>query len=109
MYHPAYEIPNYIWDYYKIPRPTVEYIFHEKRKWRIDFAWVNKKVAMEIQGGLHLGKKGGHTSIKGYKKDMEKFNRLNIDGWLLLLYAPYEEKYDEIKQVLLSREDLHDY
>ena len=64
-----------------------EYKFHVERKWRLDFAIPEKKLGIEMQGGLYLPK-GGHTSISGFKRDIEKFNELNALGWTLLLVLP---------------------
>lgn len=49
-----------------------EFKFHDERKWRFDFAWVEKKIAIEIQGGIWIGKSGSHTSRKGFENDCEK-------------------------------------
>ena len=39
---------------YEIPIPTFEYEFHHARKWRFDLAWVDLRLAVEVQGGLFL-------------------------------------------------------
>ena len=54
--------------------------FHDKRKWRFDFAWIDKKIAVEIQGGIWLGKSGSHTSSNGFENDCEKRNEAVIEG-----------------------------
>lgn len=66
---------------------TREYMFHETRKWRLDFAWPAKKIAIEVQGGLWLGKSGGHTSGWGRARDMEKMNAATVRGWKVLEIA----------------------
>jgi len=71
--------------YLKLPKPEVEYKFCETRKWRFDFCWPDKKVAVECEGGIYRG--GGHTSIKGFEKDIEKYNHAVLDGWKVLRYT----------------------
>lgn len=61
---------------------TREFKFHPVRKWRFDFAWEHKKIALEVHGGLW--QKGGHTSGKGRIRDMEKINEATILGWRVL-------------------------
>ncbi|MGI0119640.1 hypothetical protein [Zooshikella sp. RANM57] len=35
----------------KLPKPETEYIFHPSRCWRFDFAWPDRKLAVEVEGG----------------------------------------------------------
>lgn len=64
-----------------------EFVFRPDRKWRFDFAWLKEMVAVEIQGGIWLGKSGGHTSKKGFDNDCEKRNEAVIDGWRILHFT----------------------
>lgn len=81
----------------KIPEPVKEFRFHHTRKWRIDFAWTDIKLACEIEGGCWIG--GRHTSGAGFVKDMEKYNALTENGWALLRYQPNKIDYEQIKRV----------
>jgi hypothetical protein len=69
-----------------IPAPVAEHQFHSKRKWRFDFAWPDKKIALEVEGGVWTG--GRHTSSKGFLGDMEKYNAAAVDGWRVLRTTP---------------------
>lgn len=65
--------------------------FHPVRKWRFDFAIPDKKVAVEVDGGVWLpkhGKKSRHTTGTGYQKDCEKLNAAVSLGWRVLRYTP---------------------
>lgn len=66
--------------------PEAQYLFHETRKWRFDFAWPHCRLAVEIDGGIFQGKATGHRSITGVTKQMEKLNAAAIDGWCVLRY-----------------------
>lgn len=59
-----------------------EFKFHPKRRWRFDFAWPEKKVALETEGGVWSG--GRHTSAVGFILDCEKYNAAALGGWKVL-------------------------
>lgn len=56
-----------------------QYIFHVKRRWRLDFAWPAKRIAIEIDGGTHTG--GRHVRGDGYAKDCEKHAQAMLMGY----------------------------
>jgi len=62
-----------------IPTPHYEYLFHPVRKWRFDYAWPDKKVYLEIQGGLYNG--GAHARPWGIRRDMAKSSAASGLGW----------------------------
>lgn len=93
-----------------LPKPEPEWYFAKPRKWRVDRAWPQHKLAVEIEGGTwgtkivcqncgtvvrakkrggigrELRRYGGHNAA-GFKKDIEKYNRLAELGWTLLRYS----------------------
>jgi DNA-binding CsgD family transcriptional regulator len=94
-----------------LPKPVEEYKFHPKRKWRIDRAWPDHKLAVEIEGGAHprrvycqncgtivrakkgdgsIGREirvGGAHNRSAYLKNIEKYNTLTSLGWFLLRFT----------------------
>lgn len=66
--------------------PQRQFVFHETRKWRFDFAWPLFKVAVEIDGGVYQKKATGHRSIGGVVSQMEKLNVAQIAGWKVLRF-----------------------
>jgi very-short-patch-repair endonuclease len=62
-----------------MPLPVREIRFTDARKWRFDFAWVDRKIAAEIEGGTWAG--GRHTRGKGFEDDCEKYNTAVSLGW----------------------------
>ena len=64
------------------------------RKWRFDYAWPDEKIAIERDGGIWKGGKGGgrgqggHSGGKGQLRDMEKQNAAMILGWRVLRFTP---------------------
>lgn len=69
-----------------IPSPTAEYRFHGDRRWRMDYAWLDQLVALEVEGGAFSG--GRHTRGAGFRKDLEKYNTAASEGWLVLRCLP---------------------
>jgi len=65
-----------------LPCPTPEHEFHDSRKWRLDFAWVEHKVAVEEHGGVWT--RGRHTRGQGFINDREKMNEAQLLGWVVL-------------------------
>lgn len=66
-----------------------EYKFHPTRRWRFDFADIENKIAVEIEGGVWV--KGRHTRAQGYINDLVKYNQATVLGWKLLRYATEEQ------------------
>jgi very-short-patch-repair endonuclease len=77
---------------YCIPDPIPEFKFHPTRKWRIDYAWPDVKLAVEIEGGAFC--RGRHTRGAGFVADLEKYDALTEAGWALLRYQPGTRKID---------------
>lgn len=68
-----------------IPEPTRELRFHPVRRWRLDMAWTDRMLAVEIQGGTWT--RGRHTRPHGYTNDAEKYNAAQLAGWTVLLFT----------------------
>lgn len=66
----------------QLPKPECEVRFHDKRRWRFDLAWPERKVAVEIDGAVWSG--GRHVRGAGVEKDCEKFCEAAIAGWRVL-------------------------
>lgn len=68
----------------KFPDWEEEYLFHPTRKWRLDFAWPDLKVAVEVEGGTFARGKSRHTTGSGFHDDCVKYNAAAMLGWLVL-------------------------
>lgn len=83
-----------------LPEPERNYKFHPTRKWEFDFAWVGLGVAVEVEGGVYLGK--GHTGGKYFTDNCEKYNAATLLGWALLRFTPEHINSEEaIRTILL--------
>ncbi|WP_415720517.1 hypothetical protein [Photobacterium ganghwense] len=69
----------------KLDVPVAEYRFHEKRRWRFDFAYPDLLVAIEVEGGTWTN--GRHTRGKGFEGDCEKYNTAALRGWTVLRFT----------------------
>lgn len=69
-----------------IPAPDTEHKFHPTRRWRFDYAWIEQRIALEVEGGVWIG--GRHTSGAGFVKDMEKYNEAACLGWRVIRCQP---------------------
>lgn len=73
-------------DSVNIRRPIPEYVFHPTRKWRFDYAFLEEKVALEIEGGIYIG--GRHSRGAGMQGDFEKYNEASLLGWRIIKCVP---------------------
>ena len=65
--------------------PEREYRFHPERKWRFDFAWPKRKIAVEVEGAVWA--RGRHTRGAGYTADCTKYNAAAELGWQVFRYT----------------------
>ena len=77
---------------YGLPAPVREYKFHAKRRWKLDLAWKEKRVACEIEGGIWMqtktGRGKGHAHPVRFEQDIEKYNELELRQWTLIRVTP---------------------
>jgi len=70
----------------KLPEPIREHVFAPPRKFRFDFAWADRLIACEIDGGTWSGK-SRHTTGEGFAKDCEKTNLAALAGWRVFRFT----------------------
>lgn len=70
-----------------------QYRFHAERKWLADFAFLEERVLVEVEGVVAPGAKNPrtgkpiksrHQTISGYREDCRKYNSAVIAGWRVL-------------------------
>jgi len=52
-----------------------------EKGYRFDFAIIDKKIAIEIEGIGPPGKESRHQRFQGYMEDCEKYNLAVMQGW----------------------------
>lgn len=89
--------------FHPVNQPTREYQFIADRKWRFDFAWPGKLVAVEVEGGTSFGR-SRHSKGEGFERDAAKYNRAAREGWTVLRYSTRMvtsgEAIDEVVSVI---------
>lgn len=65
--------------------PMREARFHVARRWRFDFAFPDRLLAIEIEGATW--QRGRHNRGSGFEADCEKYNAATILGWKVLRYS----------------------
>lgn len=80
-----------------VSEPVAEYNFdaHLKRKHRFDLAFVEQKIAVEVDGGAWTYKGGRHAT----DKDREKMNIAASEGWVVFHFSPQMLEKDPMKCV----------
>jgi very-short-patch-repair endonuclease len=63
-----------------------EYQFDPKRQWKFDFAWPDRHLAVEVEGGTKFGK-SRHSQGDGFEGDARKYNAATIQGWAVLRFS----------------------
>jgi very-short-patch-repair endonuclease len=53
-----------------------------ERKWRADFAHVESRTLLEIEGGIYI--QGRHNRPQGFAADAEKYLEAALAGWRVL-------------------------
>jgi len=69
-----------------LPTPETEFRFMTDRRFRFDFAWKPKKLAVEVEGGIYSN--GRHVRGAAYEEDLKKYNFAAKQGWTLLRFGP---------------------
>lgn len=69
--------------------PRREYAFAQDdgRRWRFDFAWPEKLLAVELEGIFRFGDQTRHQRAAGYANDVEKYNAAVKLGWRVLRFT----------------------
>ncbi|MCU0294377.1 MAG: endonuclease domain-containing protein [Thermoanaerobaculaceae bacterium] len=66
--------------------PDREYQFHPERRWRVDFAWPEFWLLVEVEGITPAG--GRHQRVAGFEADAEKYGEAQRLGWTVLRLSP---------------------
>ena len=67
-----------------LPEPTREYLAIKGRKFRFDFAWLEQRLLVEVNGGTYT--QGAHSTGRGIARDYEKANLAVLHGWRVLSF-----------------------
>jgi very-short-patch-repair endonuclease len=71
---------------FRAPLPQRQFKFRPDRNWSFDFAWPEKRFAVEVMGGIYIGK--GHSRGARIEEDHDKQNEAVMWGWRVLKFGP---------------------
>jgi len=81
-----------------LPEPIREYPAIKGRKFRFDFAWLEQRLLVEVNGGTFT--RGGHSTGVGIRRDYEKANLAQLAGWRVLSFDGKAVKSGEAVEVV---------
>ena len=74
-----------------------EYRFHHKRRWRADFAQVEARVLIEVEGGIWVN--GRHNRAAGFNADLEKYLEAGLLGWRVFRLGPDQITIENVSRL----------
>ena len=81
-----------------LPEPVREYQAITGRKFRFDFAWLEHRLLVEVNGGTYT--KGAHSTGRGIARDYEKCNLATLAGWRVLSFDGKSVKSGEAVETI---------
>jgi very-short-patch-repair endonuclease len=86
-----------LWKHVKGPDLEREYRFHHERRWRADFAQMEARVLIEIEGGIWVN--GRHNRAAGFNADLEKYLEASLAGWRVFRFGPDQITMENVERV----------
>jgi very-short-patch-repair endonuclease len=98
-----------LWRVAQGPPLDREVKFHASRRWRADFAHMESRTLIEIEGGIFIPGGGRHSRGAGYAKDAEKYLEAVLAGWTVIRLTEKQLDLDFIERIvsLVSARTIH--
>ena len=90
----------FLWRVAQGPALEREFGFHPARKWRADFAHLESRTLIEIEGGIFMRAGGRHTRGTGYAKDAEKYLEAALAGWTVIRLTEKQLDLEFIERIV---------
>ena len=87
-----------LWKAAEGPPLQREFRFHEKRKWRADFAYLPGRVLIEVEGGIWVN--GRHNRAAGFNADLEKYLEASLAGWRVFRFGPDQITMENVLRLI---------
>jgi len=75
-----------------------EYHFHDKRRWRADFAHLQARCLIEVEGGIWVN--GRHNRAAGFNADLEKYLEAGLAGWRVFRLGPDQITLENVQRLV---------
>jgi very-short-patch-repair endonuclease len=89
-----------LWQSLGGPELKAELRFHPTRKWRADFAHIESRTLIEIEGGIYI--QGRHNRPQGFAADAEKYLEAALDGWRVLRLTKLQITAPTVERIIRS-------
>ena len=80
------------------PELKREFRFHMDRKWRADFAHVESRTLIEVEGGIYV--QGRRNRPQGFAADAEKYLEAALDDWRVVRLAELQITAPMIERIV---------
>ena len=87
------------------PELEREFRFHPERKWRADFAHVESRTLIEIEGGIYVEGGGRHNRSAGFIADTEKYLEAFLAGWSVVRLTSAQITAPNIERLIRAVHD----
>lgn len=87
-----------LWKLAKGPALTREFRFDPKRRWRADFAHVEARCLIEVEGGIWVN--GRHNRAAGFNADLEKYLEAGLAGWRVFRFGPDQIRLENVERLV---------
>ena len=88
----------FLWRLAKGPALEREYRFDARRRWRADFAQLEARVLIEVEGGIWVN--GRHNRAAGFNADLAKYLEAGLLGWQVFRLGPDQITLENVKRLL---------
>jgi very-short-patch-repair endonuclease len=82
---------------FQLPEPQSEFMFSPVGDWRLDLAYPEHHIGLELHGGTFS--RGRHIRGQGFADDRRKMNQALLEGWRVYEFTR-EMISDELPRVL---------
>ncbi len=87
----------FLWKLTNGPPLEREYRFHHERRWRADFAHLESRCLIEIEGGIWVN--GRHNRAAGFNADLEKYLAAGLAGWRVFRLGPDQITIENVERL----------
>ncbi|MEP6673002.1 MAG: hypothetical protein ABJF10_27830 [Chthoniobacter sp.] len=87
-----------LWQSLGGPALEREYRFHPERRWRADFAHIESRTLIEVEGGIYI--QGRHNRPQGFAADAEKYLEAALEGWRVLRLTEFQITAPMIERII---------
>lgn len=87
-----------VWQLLGGPPLSPQHRFDADRRWKLDYAQVESKVAIEIHGGIYT--QGRHTQGSGFREDRRKMTAAQEAGFIVYELTPRDITAAEVERII---------